>query len=78
MNHGARAFHQLYSHLNAPIALSNTSTNTQNADPKTAINSRFGIPRIRAFLSAGSIFPNPIPAIANIKQISMFNPIRIR
>ena len=36
------------------------------------------VPRILVFLSGKSILENVIPAMANIKEISMFNPIKMR
>ena len=64
--------------VRALARLSRISTNTQKIEPTTAINRRFGIPRIFRFLSRGSIFENAMPATANMKQISMFRPIRSR
>jgi hypothetical protein len=71
-------FHHQYSQISALAALSRISMKTHSSELTRAKNQRLGTPRIKSSLSFGSILMKTIPRIANMSEISMFRPTKIR
>lgn len=71
-------FHQGQSQVRAPMLLRINSTQTDMIENVLAINKRLLTPIILMFLSFGSAKVAIRPVIANIKQISILRPIKIK